>query len=105
MYKVNGKICVKLLLFVLIYTMHACLLACLTLIIIYINYVVNFQVMIAANDGLFDGPGFNSDESQLMATCLHLLFRVLLALFAWYLHSLFLLLLSCRVADAVLSAS
>jgi len=39
--------------------------------------------MIAANDGLFDGPGFNSDESLLMANCLHLLFRVLLTLFAW----------------------
>ena len=41
------------------------------------------QVMLAANDGLFDGPGFNSDESQLMANCLHLLLRVLLTLFAW----------------------
>jgi len=40
--------------------------------------------MIAANDGLFDGPGFNSEESHLMSSCLHLLFRVLLTLFAWY---------------------
>ena len=42
------------------------------------------QVMIAANDGLFDGPGFDSEESRLMSNCLHLLFRVLLTLFAWY---------------------
>jgi len=45
--------------------------------------VVDCQVMIAANDGLFDGPGFNSDESRLMSSCLHTLFRILLALFAW----------------------
>jgi len=51
---------------------------------IIVNFAVNFQVMIAANDGLFDGPGFDSDESRLMSNCLHLLFRVLLTLFAWY---------------------
>jgi len=47
--------------------------------------------MIAANDGLFDGPGFNSDESQLMANCLHLLLRVLLTLFAWSVIYLYIL--------------
>ena len=44
--------------------------------------------MIVANDGLFDGPGFNSEESQLMSNCLHLLFRVLLAFFAWSARSI-----------------
>jgi len=43
--------------------------------------------MIAANDGLLDGPGSNSDESHLMANCLHQLFRILLSLFAWYAHT------------------
>jgi len=51
---------------------------------LFCDVVVNVQVMIAANDGLLDGPGFNSEESQLMSHCLHLLFRILLAMFAWY---------------------
>jgi len=51
---------------------------------LFCDVVINFQVMIAANDGLLDGPGFNSEESQLMSHCLHLLFRILLAMFAWY---------------------
>ena len=59
----NVKVCVKLIL---------------------LSSLWNVQVMIAANDGLFDGPGFNSDESRLMSNCLHLLYRVLLTLFAWY---------------------
>ena len=41
------------------------------------------QALMAENDGLIDGPGWNSDEAQLMGECLHLLLSTLLTLISW----------------------
>ncbi|KAI0237247.1 Fanconi anemia group D2 protein [Lamellibrachia satsuma] len=42
-----------------------------------------FQTLIAANDGLIDGPGSHTTEAHLMGSCFHLLLDALLALFSW----------------------
>ncbi|XP_022805734.1 Fanconi anemia group D2 protein-like [Stylophora pistillata] len=42
-----------------------------------------FQALVAQNDGLMDGPGYNTDEAHVMASCYHLLFNCLQTLFAW----------------------
>lgn len=42
-----------------------------------------FQALVAQNDGLMDGPGHNTAEAQVMASCYHLLFNCLQTLFAW----------------------
>ncbi|RMX53291.1 hypothetical protein pdam_00015249, partial [Pocillopora damicornis] len=36
-----------------------------------------FQALVAQNDGLMDGPGHNTAEAQVMASCYHLLFNCL----------------------------
>lgn len=38
----------------------------------------------AENDGVVDGPGHNTLEAKTMASCFHLLFNCLQALFAWF---------------------
>ena len=38
----------------------------------------------AQNDGLLDGPGYNTTESSTMASCFRLLFSCLQYLFAWF---------------------
>lgn len=43
----------------------------------------NLQALVAQNDGLMDGPGHNTAEAQVMASCYHLLFNCLQSLFAW----------------------
>ena len=45
---------------------------------------VLLQAQIAANDGLVDGPGSNSEESQLMGCCFHLLLQAISALLSWW---------------------
>ena len=42
------------------------------------------QTLMAANDGLIDGPGSHTAEAQLIGSCFHLLLEALLALFSWY---------------------
>uniref|UniRef100_A0ABM0MZN2 Fanconi anemia group D2 protein-like n=1 Tax=Saccoglossus kowalevskii TaxID=10224 RepID=A0ABM0MZN2_SACKO len=42
-----------------------------------------FQAIIADNDGLLDGPGMFTDESQLMSKCFQLLLQALMSLFSW----------------------
>ncbi|XP_076105835.1 Fanconi anemia group D2 protein-like [Mytilus galloprovincialis] len=42
-----------------------------------------FQTMIAENDGMIDGPGFNSPESSLMASCFQLILQTMCSLFSW----------------------
>ena len=42
------------------------------------------QTLLAANDGLIDGPGSHTAEAQLIGSCFHLLLEALLALFSWY---------------------
>ncbi|XP_072026579.1 Fanconi anemia group D2 protein-like [Amphiura filiformis] len=42
-----------------------------------------FQALIEQNDGLMDGPGSNTPESQIMGRCLELLLRCMCSLFAW----------------------
>ncbi|KAK2186158.1 hypothetical protein NP493_212g05055 [Ridgeia piscesae] len=42
-----------------------------------------FQTLMAANDGLIDGPGSHTQEAQLIGSCFHLLLEALLALFSW----------------------
>lgn len=44
----------------------------------------NLQALVAQNDGLMDGPGHNTAEAQVMASCYHLLFNCLQSLFAWF---------------------
>ncbi|CAG2221946.1 FANCD2 [Mytilus edulis] len=39
--------------------------------------------MIAENDGMIDGPGFNSPESLLMASCFQLILQTMCSLFSW----------------------
>lgn len=42
-----------------------------------------FQALMVQNDGLLDGPGYNTPEASTMASCFHLLFNCLQSLFAW----------------------
>ena len=42
------------------------------------------QGLMAQNDGLLDGPGYNTTESSTMASCFRLLFSCLQYLFAWF---------------------
>ena len=42
-----------------------------------------FQAQINDCDGVVDGPSSGSEESLLMADCLHLLLQALLTLFSW----------------------
>nr|XP_054752442.1 Fanconi anemia group D2 protein-like [Lytechinus pictus] len=42
-----------------------------------------FQTLMAQNDGMIDGPGWNTEEAHQMGRCLHLLLQALLALFSW----------------------
>ena len=48
------------------------------------NVFVLVQTLMAANDGLIDGPGSHTAEAQLIGSCFHLLLEALLALFSWY---------------------
>ena len=42
------------------------------------------QGLMAQNDGLLDGPGYNTTEASTMASCFRLLFSCLQYLFAWF---------------------
>ncbi|XP_048586773.1 Fanconi anemia group D2 protein isoform X2 [Nematostella vectensis] len=42
-----------------------------------------FQTLLAANDGVLDGPGRNTEEASLMAQCFSLLFSLLQTYFSW----------------------
>ena len=42
------------------------------------------QGLMAQNDGLLDGPGYNTTEASTMASCFCLLFSCLQYLFAWF---------------------
>jgi hypothetical protein len=39
--------------------------------------------MIAENDGIIDGPGSNSPEALMMASCFHLILQAMSSLFSW----------------------
>ena len=53
-------------------------------LLLLISVTFNWQALVAQNDGLMDGPGYNTDEAQVMASCYHLLFNCLQTLFAWF---------------------
>ena len=42
-----------------------------------------FQELTEQNDGAIDGPGSNTDEAKLMASCFERLFSCLVQFFSW----------------------